>query len=112
MDVLVFVEALFLLAVALLASSFVISSIWETERRAALIGGVVLLVLVGVGIGLFALRAVGFFQRTPGLLILVAGLVISLTALLFFVRTDFPSINKEYGPPGCRCACGMVVIIL
>ena len=85
MDILVFVEALFLLAVALLTSSFVISSIWERERRAALIGGVVLLVLVGAGIGLFALRAAGFYQSTQGILILLAGLVVSLAALLLFL---------------------------
>jgi hypothetical protein len=86
-DVLVLVEALFLLAVALLTSSFVISSVWERERRAALIGGVVLLVLVGGGISLLALRAAGFFQSTPGTLILLAGLVISLAVLLLFFPT-------------------------
>ena len=85
MDVLVFVEALFLVAVAFLTTSFVVSSIWERERRAARIGGVVLLVLVGAGIGLFALRATGFFQSMPGTLILIAGLVVSLAALLLLL---------------------------
>jgi len=83
-DILALVEALFLLAVALLTFSFVVSSIWERESRAALAGGVILLALVGTGIGLLALRATGFFQSTPGILILVAGLVLSLAVLLLF----------------------------
>jgi reductive dehalogenase len=85
-DALVFVEALFLLAAALLTFSFVISSIWEREKRAVLIGGVIFLVLMGGGIGLLALRTTGFFRSTTGVLILVVGLVTSLAVLLLTVR--------------------------
>jgi reductive dehalogenase len=85
-DALIFIEALFLLALVLFTLSFVISSIQERERRAALIGGVIFLVLLAGVIGLFALRTVDFFESTPGLLILVVGLVISFAVLLLFIR--------------------------
>ena len=85
MDIPVFVEALFLLAAALFTFSFVISSIWEKESRAALIGSVGLFALAGVGFGLLALRAAGFFHGTPRILILLAGLVVSLAALLLLL---------------------------
>jgi reductive dehalogenase len=85
-DALVVIEASFLLAVALFALSFVISSIWEKEARAALIGGVILLILLGGEVALLALRATGFFQTTLGLLILVVGLVVTIALLLLFVR--------------------------
>ncbi len=86
MDTLIFVEAVFLAALALFTLSFVISNIWEREKRAALIGGVAFLILLGGEIGLFALRAVGFFQSTLGLLILLVGLVIPVAVLLLVIR--------------------------
>jgi hypothetical protein len=86
-DALVIIEALFLLIIGLFTCFFVFSSIWERETRAALIGGVVVIVLAGAELGLLALGAVGFFQSTPGLLILIAGLAISFAALLLFVRS-------------------------
>jgi hypothetical protein len=85
-DALVIIEALFLSVVALFTLSFVLSCIWEREGRAALIGGVTFLILLGAEAVLFALRAAGFFQSTAGLLILLVGLAISLTVLLLLVR--------------------------
>jgi hypothetical protein len=85
-DALVIIEALFLLAVALFTLSFVISSIWEREGRAALIGGVAFLIPLGGMIGLLALRAAGFFESTAGLVILVLGFVLSFAVLLLLVR--------------------------
>jgi len=86
MDALIFIEALFLAALGLFTLAFVISSIWEREKRAALIGGVTFLILLGGEIGLFALRAVGFFESTPGFLILLVGLVIPVAVLLLLIR--------------------------
>jgi len=84
-DVLFFMEALFLAVVALLTFAFVISSMWERERRAAFIGGLILAILLGGGTGLFGLKAGGFFQSAPGFLTLLAGLVIQLAALFLFI---------------------------
>jgi reductive dehalogenase len=86
MEALILIEALLLGAVALFIFSFVISSIWERETRAALIGGVAFLIPLGGLIGLLALRAAGFFESTADLVILVLGLVISAAVLLLFVR--------------------------
>jgi reductive dehalogenase len=86
-DVLIFIEALSLAVFALVTFAFTISSIWEKEKRAAFIGGVTFLILLGGEIGLFALKAVGFFQSIPGLLILLVGLVIPVAALLLSIRT-------------------------
>ena len=87
MDALILIEALFLAALALLAFAFVISSIWERERRAALVGGVAFLILLGGEIGLFALKAVGFFQGAPGFLLLLVGLVVPVVAVLLLIPT-------------------------
>jgi reductive dehalogenase len=88
MHTLIFTEALFLAALALFTFAFVISSIWEREKRAALIGGVTFLILLGGEIGLFALKAVGGVQSISGLLILLVGLVIPVAALLLLTRTS------------------------
>jgi reductive dehalogenase len=85
---LIFIVALSLAVLSLFSvAPFIISSIWEKEKRAALIGGVAFLILLGGEIGLFALRAVGFFQSTPGFILLLAGLVIPVAALLLLIRT-------------------------
>jgi predicted tellurium resistance membrane protein TerC len=86
MDILIFVEALVLAVLALVTLAFTISSLWEREERAALIGGVTFLILLGGEIGLFALRAGGFFESTPGFLILLLGLVIPVAVLLLWIR--------------------------
>jgi len=85
-DILIFIEALFLAVFALFTFVFVISSIWEREKRAAIIGGVTFCILLGGEIGLFALETAGFFQSIPGLLILLVGLVIPVAALLLLIR--------------------------
>lgn len=87
MDTLIFIEALFLAALALFTLTLVVSSIWEREKRAALIGGVAFLILLGGAIGLFALRAAGFFQSTSGFVILLVGLVIPVAVLLLLIGT-------------------------
>ena len=86
-DALVFIEALSLAVFTLVTFAFAISSLWEKEKRAAIIGGAIFCVLLGGEIGLVALKAVGFFQSTPGFLLLLAGLVIPVAALLLLIRT-------------------------
>jgi hypothetical protein len=86
MDILIIVEAAFLSLLALFTLSFVASSIWEREARAALVGGVALLILLGVTVGLFVLRSAGVFESTAGLVILVLALVVSLAVIALFVR--------------------------
>lgn len=86
MDILIFIEALVLAVLSLVTLAFTISSIWEREDRAALIGGVTFLILLGGEIGLFSLRAGGFFESTLGFLILLLGLVIPVAVLLLWIR--------------------------
>ena len=86
-DALIFVDALFLAVLALVTFAFVISSVWEGEKRAIFIGGVAFCILLGGEVGLFALKTVGFFQSMLGLVVLLVGLVISVAVLLLLIRT-------------------------
>jgi len=86
-DALIFVEAVFLALLALVTLAFVISSIWEREKRAASIGGVILAILLGGEIALFGLERVDFFQSIPGLLILLMGLIILVAVVLLLIQT-------------------------
>ena len=94
----IFIVAFSLAVLALFAFSFVISSVWEKEKRAALIGDVAFLILVGGEIGLFALRAVGFSQSTLGFLLLLVGLVIPVAALLLLMMISFMARSPSPHP--------------
>lgn len=87
MDALVFIEALVIAALASVTLAFVISSVWEREKRAFLIGLVTFLILLGGEISLLVLREAGFFQSTLGLALLLVGLVIPVVVLLLVIRT-------------------------
>jgi len=56
MNTLIFIEVLVLAVLTLFTLAFLISNIWEREKRAACIGGVIFFILMGTEVGLLPLR--------------------------------------------------------
>lgn len=67
-DVMIIVELVALALLSLVTLAFVVSSAWEREKRAALIGGLTLFILLAGFTGPVVLYTVGFFESTFGLL--------------------------------------------
>jgi reductive dehalogenase len=84
---LVIIHAAFLAVCFLITLAFTVSSIWERETRAALIGGAISCgLLIGMA-GLVALAVTGFFAGTLGLSLLLAGLLVPVGASALCMRT-------------------------
>lgn len=84
----------FILAVlAFIGLTFLVSSIWEKERRAAISGGVQFLVMLGLVLSVFCLKWNGFLETQGGLYFLIGVLVLAvLSAFLLMARIG---ANKE-----------------
>lgn len=60
--------------------SYFVSSIWEKERRASMFGGLQFLVMLAMLILLFYLYSTDFFHTTPGVIVLILGLIFGALA--------------------------------
>ncbi len=99
-NALILIETFFLVIIASFLLSFVISSIREKEGRAACIGGLIFSALLGVIIGIFSLQIRGFFQTTLGLLLLLAGFVMTAGVLVLLIRRSGQNPRALEGAKG------------
>jgi reductive dehalogenase len=99
-SVLVSIGILFLAIIAFFSLAFVVSSIWERERRAALIGGLISCVLLGLIAVLFVIRETGFFRTTIGLTVLLAGLIVMAGAFLLMSKRTAQNPRALEGTKG------------
>lgn len=84
---LIFILGLALIVQAFIGLSFFISSIWEREKRAGLLGGLQFLGMLVLVILFFSLNAYDFFEKGAGLGIMICALIAGiLGCLLFFMR--------------------------
>ena len=65
-------QAVFVLGIVSFAISFLIASLTEKEKRAALITAAVILFLIGFEFGIHGLYSLGFFFDPAGRLLLMA----------------------------------------
>jgi reductive dehalogenase len=65
---------------AIIGLSYFVSSIWEKERRASMFGGLQFLGMLAALILLFYLYSAGFFHTTPGVVVLILGLILGALA--------------------------------
>lgn len=81
-----YIEAITLTILGLFTLTFILSSIWERERRAVFIGSLIFIYILGIEILLIALNKAGYFQSTLGLVILLVGLALPVGFLLLLIR--------------------------
>ncbi|MBI5446320.1 MAG: hypothetical protein HY900_34540 [Deltaproteobacteria bacterium] len=93
-------EVLLLGAAALFTLGFVVSSVREKEKRAALIGGALSAGLLAAGLLVGAFSSAGFFGGSGGLLLLVALLVATVAPVLLLARRTAPNPRALEGTKG------------
>ncbi len=99
----IFSEILFyanLVAVAagtLFTLSFVVSCLYEKERRAAVVSGLISCGLIGVLVALHLLDSAGFLHTRGGAFLLAAGLVLVVVGALFVTRRTRTNVKALRG---------------
>lgn len=95
-DFLVYLLGIILTAQAVLGLAFLISCIWEREKRATFFGGLQLLCMAGLVIIVFLLKADGFFETDTGNGFLIIGyIIVVLVALAMLLRLGVNPRAKE-----------------
>ena len=99
-NVLVFLGVFALTAQALIGLSFLVSCLWEKEKRAAAFAALQFFGMTALLSIYFLLSWSGFFNTTTGVVILCAGYVIVLSAVIFMVRRTEPNQKALQGTKG------------
>jgi reductive dehalogenase len=97
---LIFLGVLGLAVQALIGLSFFISSIWEKERRATVFAAVQFAGMAAFLIIFLVLVGIGFFQTSPGRLLLIVGYIVVVIAAIFMVKRTAPNQRALQGTSG------------
>jgi reductive dehalogenase len=84
-NILFWIAAVAAILQAIIGFSYFVSSTWEKERRASIFGGLQFLLMLIPVIMLFYIYSTGFFHTTPGIILLILGLMIGVGAVLTLV---------------------------
>jgi len=86
-DILIFILGLALCVQAVIGLTYFISSIWEKEVRASVLGGIQFLVMLGLVVLFLYLNSIQFFDTAIGAIILVLAFIVGVVAsILLFTR--------------------------
>ena len=99
-NVLLFMGAVGLMVQAFIGLSFLISSVWEKERRATVFAAVQFTAMTALLIIFLLLVGLGFFQSSTGMVLLIAGYIVVVFAAVFMVRRTSPNQRALQGTPG------------
>ena len=99
-DILIVIMAVVFIIQALLGLHFFISSIWEHEKRASLFSGLQFFVMLALLIFYYYLLRIGFFQTTPGTVLLALAFLLGVCAALIFLRRTEPNKKALEGTRG------------
>ncbi|MBW2428782.1 MAG: reductive dehalogenase [Deltaproteobacteria bacterium] len=88
---------------AIISLSYLISCLWEKESRSALYAGLQFLLVLGLAILLFYLKATGFFEAATGRAVLILGLILSCGILVLL------SLKIGSNPKALQGSRGMMV---
>jgi len=97
---LIFLGGLGLAVQAIIGLGFLISSIWEKERRASLFAAVQFIGMTALLIIFLLLAGHGFFQTTPGMVLLIVGYIVMVSAAVFLMRRTEPNQRGLQGTVG------------
>ena len=98
--VLLVIGAVGLVVQALIGLSFLVSCIWEKERRATVFAGLQFLGMCALLILYLLLIWIGFFRSTLGLALLIAGYLLTLSGAVVLLRRTAPNPKALQGSKG------------
>ena len=84
-DFLFWIAAVAAILQAVVGLSYLVSSIWERERRASIFGGLQFLGMLILVFMLFYIYSTGFFHTTSGIILFILGLIIGAGAALALI---------------------------
>ena len=99
-NVLIFMATVGLVAQAFIGLSFLISSVWEKERRATVFAAVQFAGMTSLLIIFVFLVGFGFFRTSAGMVLLIAGYILVVSAAIFMVKRTAPNQRALLGTPG------------
>ncbi len=99
-EILVFITAAMIISQALVGLSFLVSSIWEREKRASLFAGLQLLGMLFPLFVFFYLLAQGFFRTPLGIYLLIVGIICAGTIFYFIARQSKSNPRALAGSKG------------
>ncbi|MBW1732330.1 MAG: reductive dehalogenase [Deltaproteobacteria bacterium] len=97
---LLIIAALALIVQAFIGLTYLISSIWEKEKRASIFAGLQFLGMLGLVIAFFYLVEGGFFETPTGLALLIAGVSVGAIGIFLLVRKTKPNQRALKGTAG------------
>ena len=86
LSLLIIIVAAGLVLQAFIGLTFLISSIWEKERRASVFGSLQFLGMLALVLLFFYLLKAGFFETPAGIIILIIGLLIGAIGAFGLIR--------------------------
>ena len=99
-NILVFIGAVGLAGQAVIGLSFLISCIWEKEKRATFFAALQFIGMTALLLIFLLLAWIGFFRTTPGVVLLIAGYVLVCLAAIFMLRRTEPNQRALQGTKG------------
>ena len=97
---LIFLGILGLVVQAFIGLSFFISSIWEKERRATVFAAVQFTGMMAFLIIFLLLMGRGFFETSPGMILLIVGCIMAVLTAIFMVRKTASNQRALQGTTG------------
>jgi reductive dehalogenase len=85
-SILIFISALALILQALIGLTFLVSCIWEKEKRASVLAALQFLLMLSLVVVFFFIKGTGFLKTAPGLICLVGLLILGASAAFLLVR--------------------------
>ncbi len=100
LHILIFIGGIALAVQAFIGLTYLVSSIWEGEKRATVFGGLQFLGMLGLLILFLYLKAIGFFETRAGHVILIGGLILGTLACFLLLRRTAPNKRALEGTNG------------
>ncbi len=100
LNILIFIAGTALAVQAFIGLTYFISSVWEKGKRATVFGGLQFLGMLGLFALFLYLKASGFFETGPGLVILVGGVILGALACFLLLRRTAPNKRALEGTNG------------